>query len=85
MCISVPARIVAVDGAVALIDIGGTRQSASTLRCPDLAVGDWVTVAGGSIVGRITRGEATEIAAILQRALTPVASSSHTIERRTSR
>lgn len=68
MCIEDPGRVVAIDAAGAVVDVGGRRRRASTLVMPDVAVGDWVTVAAGTIVDRLRPEEANEIRQILDRA-----------------
>lgn len=83
MCITFPGCIVAIDGTVATVEVEGHRRAASTLFVPDLNVGDWVSVAAGTITGRLEPGAAAEIAATIRdlhalarpeaRALEPVA------------
>jgi len=67
MCMDDPGRVVALDAAGAIVDAAGRRRRASTLLMPDVAVGDWVTVAAGVIVDRLSPREATEIQEILAR------------------
>jgi hydrogenase assembly chaperone HypC/HupF len=71
MCLSFPAQVVAVDGELAVVVTAGRRRRASTLLFPDVAVGEWVAVAAGSIVDRLTAGEAAELQAILDTAAGP--------------
>jgi hydrogenase assembly chaperone HypC/HupF len=68
MCIDDPGRVVAIDALGAIIETPAHRRRASTLLIPDVAVGDWVTVAAGTIVDRLTDEEAAEIRSILDRA-----------------
>jgi hydrogenase assembly chaperone HypC/HupF len=68
MCIEDPGRVVAVDELGAVVDTAGRRRRASTLLLPDVAVGDWVTVAAGTIVDRLQPEEAAEIQGILDLA-----------------
>lgn len=65
MCIEDPGRVVAIDDLGAIVDTAGRRRRASTLLLPDIAVGDWVTVAAGTIVDRLRPEEAAEIQTIL--------------------
>ena len=65
MCIEDPGRVVAIDELGAVVDTAGRRRRASTLLLPDVAVGDWVTVAAGTIVDRLRPEEAAEIQTIL--------------------
>jgi hydrogenase assembly chaperone HypC/HupF len=68
MCIEAPGQIVALDSSGAVVELDGRRRRASTLLHPDAAVGDWVTVAAGTIVSRISAAEAADIASILRAA-----------------
>lgn len=65
MCIEDPGRVVAIDDLGAIVDTAGRRRRASTLLLPDITVGDWVTVAAGTIVDRLRPEEAAEIQTIL--------------------
>lgn len=65
MCLEDPGQVVAIDTLGAIVDVRGRRRRASTLVLPDVAVGDWVTVAAGTIVDRIDAMEAAEIRRIL--------------------
>ncbi|HEX2626311.1 MAG TPA: HypC/HybG/HupF family hydrogenase formation chaperone [Candidatus Limnocylindrales bacterium] len=58
MCISYPGRVLAVDGANAIVDTNGRQRRASTMLLPDAAAGDWVVVGAGSILRRLTTSEA---------------------------
>lgn len=71
MCIEAPGRIVAIDAAGAVVELSGRRRRASTLLFPDARVGDWVTVAAGTIVDRLSAAEAAEIRSILDHARLP--------------
>ena len=68
MCIEAPGRIVAIDAVGAVVELSGRRRRASTLLLPDARVGDWVTVAAGTIVDRLSAAEAAEIHSILGQA-----------------
>jgi hydrogenase expression/formation protein HypC len=69
MCVGFPGRVVEVDAVGATVDTEGRRRRASTLFLPDIAVGEWVYVAAGTIVERLEAGEAREIRATLLQAL----------------
>lgn len=68
MCIAFPGRVIDVDPCGALVESDGRRRRASVLLVPDVAVGDWVAVAAGSIVERLDEADALEIQALLRRA-----------------
>jgi hydrogenase assembly chaperone HypC/HupF len=74
MCIDDPGRVIAIDDLGAIVETPAHRRRASTLLLPDVVVGDWVTVAAGTIVDRLTPEEAREIREILDRAGDPVGS-----------
>jgi hydrogenase assembly chaperone HypC/HupF len=58
VCIEFAARVVSREGDVAELDYEGERRSASALLVPDVAVGDWVYVAMGTIFERLDPIEA---------------------------
>ena len=63
MCLVSPARVMALDGAVATLDSGGRRREASILLAPDLRVGDWVVVAGGAVLRQLDESAASAMQA----------------------
>ena len=69
MCIAFPGLVVELDRGVAVVETEGRRRRASTLLLPGIAVGDWVTVAAGTIVDRLEPGEAAEIQTLLRAAI----------------
>ncbi len=58
MCISIPARVVSIDGQQAELDVMGTRRKASTLMLPEIQVGDYVLTSAGMIVDILNPDEA---------------------------
>lgn len=67
MCLTAPARVIAVDADGATVLLGGRERRASTLVRPDTAVGDWVVVGAGTILERISDEEATrQMLAVLE-------------------
>lgn len=69
MCITFPGTVIAIDAAGATVDQEGRRRRASTLLIPDIAVGDQVIVAVGSIIKRLDGAEAGFIRATLLDAI----------------
>lgn len=61
MCLTAPGRILDLDGSTAIVDLDGRRRTAMTLLEPDVAVGDWVVVAGGAILRRLDPAAALEM------------------------
>jgi hydrogenase expression/formation protein HypC len=66
MCIAFPGLVVGLDASGAIVETESRRRRASVLLIPEVAVGDWVTVAAGTIVERLEPREAAQIRAILQ-------------------
>lgn len=61
MCRSTVGRVVALDGADALVDLDGVPRRASTLLIPDLVPGELVLVGVGTVLGRVSD---TDLAAL---------------------
>ena len=61
MCLDFAARVTSVDGDVATVDSDGRRRRASTLIFPDIAVGDWVYIALGTIIERLDPAAAISV------------------------
>jgi hydrogenase assembly chaperone HypC/HupF len=68
MCLTAPARVVAIDPQGAIVLLGGRERRASTLVVPDVRVDDWVIVAAGTILERIDQPQAAELAAAVAEA-----------------
>jgi hydrogenase assembly chaperone HypC/HupF len=66
MCLSVPARVIAIDGAHATVDMDGRARRASMVLSPAIAVGDWALVAAGTVLRRLSPVEANELAELLR-------------------
>jgi hydrogenase assembly chaperone HypC/HupF len=69
MCIELPSRVVSVDEDGATVDLEGRRRRASTLLVPDVAPGDWVYLAVGTIIRRLEPAEAELIRSTLTAAM----------------
>jgi len=68
MCLSYPARVISVDGQMATVRGEHRDFRASAIVVPDVAPGDYVIVAAGTILERLDPGEAAEISALLDTA-----------------
>ena len=68
MCLTLPAHVIAVDGAWAQIEIGGLRRRASILAIPEVRPGDWALVAAGSLVRIVDPAVARQIVAAVRLA-----------------
>ena len=53
MCLDFCALVVSRDGDEVVVDNEGRRRRASALLVPDVAVGDWVYVAAGTVIDRV--------------------------------
>jgi hydrogenase maturation factor len=58
MCLDYPAVVTAVTGDSATLLADGRTRRASTLLVPNVRVGDWVHVAAGTILTRLSEREA---------------------------
>ena len=66
MCLSVPAEVIAIDGGEAVVRVDGRLRRANALAVADLAVGDRVILAAGSVMARLDADEADEIARLVR-------------------
>ncbi|MCP5273167.1 MAG: HypC/HybG/HupF family hydrogenase formation chaperone [Burkholderiaceae bacterium] len=64
MCLALPARIVALDGDDATVDLGGVRKAVSVALTPGVAVGDYVIVHVGHAIGVVDPEEAERTLAL---------------------
>jgi hydrogenase expression/formation protein HypC len=69
MCISVPGRVISIEGHQAELDILGARRAASILLMPEVKVGDYVLIGLGSIVQILDEDEAMASLALFQELL----------------
>ena len=69
MCLGFPGRVIAIDSAGATIETEGRRRRASTLLLVDLAIGEWVWVAAGTVVARVPPEDVEEIRTMLSAAI----------------
>jgi hydrogenase expression/formation protein HypC len=68
MCVTAPAKVLAVDGEIALVDLEGVTRRASLALVPEAAVGDWVLVATGLVLEILDEAEVDELNQLLQGA-----------------
>jgi hydrogenase expression/formation protein HypC len=71
MCMTIPSRVVSVDGNVATVECFGVRRTVSTVLMPELVVlGDYVAImANAYAVEKISPEMAAESLAYLQEVL----------------
>lgn len=58
MCISIPGRVVAIQGYQAEIDVLGARRTARTILVPEVDVGDYVLTSAGLVMQVLDEDEA---------------------------
>lgn len=70
MCLGYPALVLEIDGAggSAVVDDRGRSRRASTLMSDGVVVGDWVLVAAGNVIRRLTPEDAASLTDELARA-----------------
>jgi hydrogenase maturation factor len=61
MCLMAPARVVAVDGDRCEVRTGARLDQVSRLMAPEVRVGDWVLISGGTIARRLDPDQAAEM------------------------
>lgn len=47
MCLAVPAKIIEIDGVMAIVDVEGVRREGNLTFVPDAVVGDYVLIHAG--------------------------------------
>jgi len=61
MCLAVPSKIIAIDGASADVEVGGIVKKANLSFLKDLKVGDYVLVHAGFAIQKYDESKAQEI------------------------
>ena len=60
MCLSVPGKVIKIEGEMATVSVGGTMYEASIQMLEDVEVGDYVLVHTGFAIQKIDEQEAHE-------------------------
>jgi len=60
MCLSIPGRVISIDGDSAEVDFMGVKKSVGTMLLEDVKVGDYVLVHSGFAIEKISSEEAEE-------------------------
>jgi hydrogenase expression/formation protein HypC len=60
MCLSIPARIVSIDGSMAKVSAGGAIFNAGLHMIEDAKVGDYILLHAGFAIQKISEKEAAE-------------------------
>lgn len=69
MCIAIPGKVVEIAGAVAKVDVAGTRKEASLMLMEDVQIGDYVIVHAGFAIQKVDDAEAQETLRLLSEFL----------------
>jgi hydrogenase expression/formation protein HypC len=68
MCLAVPAKIVELEGATAVVELHGVRREANVAFLPDAVVGDYVLLHAGFAIQKWSRDDVAEYERILAEA-----------------
>jgi hydrogenase expression/formation protein HypC len=63
MCLTLPVRVIEVDGSVATVEVAGRLRRASTAAVPSVVPGDWAILAAGVLVRVLDPDAAREVVA----------------------
>jgi hydrogenase expression/formation protein HypC len=66
MCLSIPARIVSIEGKMAEVSAGGTIFRAGLHMIEDACIGDYILLHAGFAIQKISEKEAAETLKILE-------------------
>jgi hydrogenase expression/formation protein HypC len=66
MCLAVPAKILSINGDMAVIELGGTQRQASLTLLENPAVGDWVIIHAGFAIEKLSEEDAEQTFALLR-------------------
>ncbi len=66
MCLSIPARIISIDGSMAEVSAGGTVFKAGLQMVEDVIVGDYILLHAGFAIQKISEEEASETMKLLK-------------------
>ena len=66
MCLSIPGKIISIEGGIADIDIAGNVYKAGTQIMEEVEVGDFVLIHSGFIIQKLSEEEAAETEKLLR-------------------
>ncbi|HMF32454.1 MAG TPA: HypC/HybG/HupF family hydrogenase formation chaperone [Candidatus Lokiarchaeia archaeon] len=61
MCLAVPAKVVEIDGNMAVVEHNGVRQKITIALCPGVEVGKYVIVHAGCAIEVMDEGAAMDV------------------------
>jgi hydrogenase expression/formation protein HypC len=66
MCLSIPSKVLSINGNTAIVSVGGTEYKASLQLLDDVSVGDYVLLHTGFAIQIISEKEAQETLKLLR-------------------
>ena len=60
MCLAIPAKVIAIEDNMAVVELGGVTRRASLMLVPETRVGDYVLLHAGFAIQRLDEKEAQE-------------------------
>lgn len=60
MCLAIPAKVIAIEDNMAVVELGGVTRQASLMLVPETKVGDYVLLHAGFAIQRLDEEEAQE-------------------------
>lgn len=66
MCLSIPAKVIDIEGDMAEVSIGGTILKAGLQMVENIKIGDWILLHTGFAIQKISEDEALETIKILK-------------------
>ncbi|HPF00893.1 Hydrogenase maturation factor HypC [anaerobic digester metagenome] len=60
MCLSIPSKVISINGDMAIVSVGGTEYEASLQLLTDVKVGDYILLHTGFAIQKISEEEAIE-------------------------
>ena len=66
MCLSIPAKIISIEGELARVSVGGTEYEASIQMLEDVNIGDYILLHTGFAIQKISPEDAEETLKLFQ-------------------
>lgn len=60
MCLAIPAKVIEIEGNMAIVELSGVTRQASLMLVPETEVGDYVLLHAGFAIQRLDEKEAQE-------------------------
>lgn len=60
MCLSIPAKVISIEGSLAIVSVGGAEYESSIMLLEDVKVGDYVLIHTGFAIQKLNESEAQE-------------------------